>query len=92
MRRPGNVLTQRVPHVFELCTESGAREGVEDEVDGVVGVHQDVHHGPDHLEMDAWSEYNTIQLDCLCVEKFAFWLIIYMKTLNTVNNKTSTTQ
>ena len=32
--------------------------------------------------------YNTIQLYCLCVEKFAFWLIIYIKTFNTVNNKT----
>ena len=37
-------------------------------------------------------QYNTIQLYCLCVEKFAFWLIIYIKTFNTVNNKTSTTQ
>ena len=36
--------------------------------------------------------YNTIQLYCLYVEKFAFWLIIYIKTFNTVNNKTSTTQ
>ena len=38
------------------------------------------------------AQYNTIQLYCLCVEKFAFWLVIYIKTLNTVNNKTSTTQ
>ncbi len=37
-------------------------------------------------------QYNTIQLYCLYVEKFAFWLIIYIKTFNTVNNKTSTTQ
>ena len=37
-------------------------------------------------------QYNTIQLYCLCVEKFAFWLVIYIKTFNTVNNKTSTTQ
>ena len=36
--------------------------------------------------------YNTIQLYCLCVEKFAFWLVIYIKTFNTINNKTSTTQ
>ena len=36
--------------------------------------------------------YNTIQLYCLCAEKFAFWLVIYIKTFNTVNNKTSTTQ
>ena len=35
---------------------------------------------------------DTIQLYCLCVDKFAFWLVIYIKTLNTVNNKTSTTQ
>ena len=31
---------------------------------------------------------NTIQLYCLYVEKFAFWLVIYIKTFNTVNNKT----
>ena len=37
-------------------------------------------------------QYNTIQLYCLYVEKFAFWLVIYIKTFNTVNNKTSTTQ
>ena len=36
-------------------------------------------------------QYNTIQLYCLYVEKFAFWLVIYIKTFNTVNNKTSTT-
>ena len=36
--------------------------------------------------------YNTIQLYCLCVEKFAFWLVIFIKLLNTVNNKISTTQ
>ena len=36
--------------------------------------------------------YNTIQLYCLYVEKFAFWLVIYIKTFNTVNNRTSTTQ
>ena len=36
--------------------------------------------------------YNTIQLYCLCVEKFAFWLAIYIKTFNTFNNKTSTIQ
>ena len=36
--------------------------------------------------------YNTIQFYCLCVEKFAFWLIIYIKTFNKINNKTSTTQ
>ena len=34
----------------------------------------------------------TIQLYCLCVEKFAFWLVIYIKTFNKINNKTSTTQ
>ena len=33
----------------------------------------------------------TIQLYCLYVEKFAFWLVIYIKTFDTVNNKTSTT-
>ena len=38
------------------------------------------------------QQYNTIQLYCLCVEKSAFWLVIYIKTFNTVNNKTSTTQ
>ena len=32
-------------------------------------------------------QYNTIQLYCLYVEKFAFWLVIYIKTFNTVNNK-----
>ena len=37
-------------------------------------------------------QYNTVQLYCLYVEKFAFWLVIYIKTFNTVNNKTSTTQ
>ena len=35
---------------------------------------------------------NTIQLYCLCVEKLAFWLVIYIKTFNKINNKTSTTQ
>ena len=33
-----------------------------------------------------------IQLYWLCVEKFAFWLIIYIKTFNKINNKTSTTR
>ena len=65
MRRPGNGRTQRVPHVFELCTESGAREGVEDEVDGVVGVHQDVHHGPDHLE---WTHGRDDDGDVLAMQ------------------------
>ena len=37
-------------------------------------------------------QYNTIQLYCLYVDKFAFWLVIYIKIFNTVNNKTSTTQ
>ena len=37
-------------------------------------------------------QYNTIQLYCLCVETFAFWLVIYIKTFNKINNKTSTTQ
>ena len=37
-------------------------------------------------------QYNTIQLYRLYVEKFAFCLVIYIKTFNTVNNKTSTTQ
>ena len=37
-------------------------------------------------------QYNTIQLYGLYVEKFAFCLDIYIKTFNTVNNKTSTTQ
>ena len=36
--------------------------------------------------------FNTIQLYCLCVEKFAFWLVIYIKIFNKINNKTSTTQ
>ena len=36
-------------------------------------------------------QYNTIRLYCLCVEKFAFWLVIYIKTFNKINNKTSTT-
>ena len=36
--------------------------------------------------------YNTIQLYCLCVDKFAFWLVIYINTFNKINNKTSTTQ
>ena len=35
---------------------------------------------------------DTIQLYCLCVEKFAFWLVIYIKTFNKINNKTSTAQ
>ena len=33
--------------------------------------------------------HNTIQLYCFCVEKFAFWLVIYIKTFNKINNKTS---
>ena len=37
-------------------------------------------------------QYNTIQFYCLCVEKFAFWLVIFIKTFNKINNKTSTTQ
>ena len=37
-------------------------------------------------------QYNTIQLYCLCVDTFAFWLVIYIKTFNKINNKTSTTQ
>ena len=52
------------------------------------------------LQRGVWSmirpfgylQYTTLQLYCLCVEKFAFWLVIYIKTFNTVNNKTSTTQ
>ena len=36
--------------------------------------------------------FNIIQLYCLYVEKFAFWLVIYIKTINKINNKTSTTQ
>ena len=39
-----------------------------------------------------YTTYNTIQLYCLCVEKFSFWLVIYIKTFNKINNKTSTTQ
>ena len=35
---------------------------------------------------------SRIQLYGLCVEKFAFWLVIYIKKFNTINNKTSTTQ
>ena len=34
--------------------------------------------------------YNTIQLYCLCVEKFAFWLVIYIKTFNKKNIDNST--
>ena len=30
---------------------------------------------------------NTVQLYCLCVEKFAFWLVIYIKTFNTVKHQ-----
>ena len=37
-------------------------------------------------------QYNAIQLYCLCAEKFAFWLVIYIKTFNKINNKTSTTR
>ena len=46
------------------------------------------------LMTDTWIkvvvtiQYNTIQLYCLYVEKFAFWLVIYIKTFNTVNNIT----
>ena len=36
------------------------------------------------------TDRQRIQLYCLCVEKFAFWLIIYIKTFNKINNKTST--
>ena len=38
------------------------------------------------------SSLYSIQLYCLCVEKFAFWLVIYIETFNKINNKTSTTQ
>ena len=41
---------------------------------------------------ERYLQYNTIRLYCLCVEKFAFWLVIYIKTFNKINNKTSTTQ
>ena len=30
------------------------------------------------------TQYNTIQLYCLCVEKFAFWLVIYMEKNNNI--------
>ena len=33
------------------------------------------------------QEHNTIQLYCFCAEKFAFWLVIYIKTFNKINNK-----
>ena len=36
------------------------------------------------------AHLNTVQLYCLCVEKFAFWLVIYIKRFNKINNKTST--
>ena len=42
--------------------------------------------------LNGWLQYNTIQLYCLCVEKFAFWFVIYIKTFKKINNKTSTTQ
>ena len=35
------------------------------------------------------TQFYTIQL---CVEKFAFWRVIYIKTFNKINTKTSTTQ
>ena len=44
------------------------------------------------ISPESYIQYSTVQLYCLCVEKFAFLLIIYIKTFNTVNNKTSTTQ
>ena len=34
----------------------------------------------------------SVQLYCLSVEKFAFWLVICIKTFNKINTKTSTTQ
>ena len=37
-------------------------------------------------------QHNTVHLYCLSVEKFAFWFVIYIKTLNAVNNKISTAQ
>ena len=43
-------------------------------------------------ESSGQLQYSTVQFYCLCVEKFAFWLVIYIKTFNKVNNKTSTTQ
>ena len=42
------------------------------------------------LSLHEVIQYNTIQLYCLCVEKFAFWLVIYMQTFNKINDKTST--
>ena len=56
------------------------------------GVRRRALFSADILQAGAVKEqYNTIQLYCLYVEKFAFWLVIYIKTFNTVNNKTSTT-
>ena len=45
-----------------------------------------------HSQCHGLIQYNIIQLYCLCVEEFAFWLVIYIKTFNKINNKTSTTQ
>ena len=42
--------------------------------------------------LSGWVQYNTIQLYCLCIEKFAFWHVIYIKTFSKINNKTPTTQ
>ena len=32
------------------------------------------------VQFNAALQYNTVQLYCLYVEKFAFWLVIYIKT------------
>ena len=44
------------------------------------------------IELQLNAQFAWIQLYCLSVEKFDFWLIIYIKTFNKINNKTSTTQ
>ena len=41
------------------------------------------------LPISECVQYDIIQLYCLCVETFAFWLVIYIKTFNKINNKTS---
>ena len=42
------------------------------------------------LPISECVQYDKIQLYCLCVETFAFWLVIYIKTFNKINNKTPT--
>ena len=63
-----------------LCENRGGRPGLPVLTNLMISV--DVKHC-------RVSAYNTTLLSLCCVEKLAFWLVIYIKTFNTIKNKTS---